>query len=227
MKQVSLKDNNLKISYRPLEFQAYGSKQILSFETGPFFGEDDVDCVIVDGPPFYTLRGREACLYQIYDKLRVGGLVILDDFRRSSEKKIVNNWLSVYPESFTLDVVPEGHHFAGLKKRRSVEPNWENPSRCRDAQLLNEAYFRIQCGLLHIDDDFLNSIQKDHSDAVDLIRRFNAFREAYQVTRRHIQAASAARINIGTKDRIRFQSKCYMTVVRKLYEDDYIPSYIS
>ena len=47
-----------------------------------------MDCVIVDGPPVYTLRGREACLYQVYDQIKIGGLVILDDFRRRLRSKL-------------------------------------------------------------------------------------------------------------------------------------------
>ena len=67
---------------------------------------------IIDGPPVYTLRGREACLYQVYDQIKIGGLVILDDFRRSYEKQIVENWLSVYPGSFAVEIIREDHHLA-------------------------------------------------------------------------------------------------------------------
>jgi len=102
-----IRDSNLIVRYRGLKFQWYGSGQILSHEEDFFFGADDVDGVIVDGPPFYTLRGREACLYQIYTKLRIGGIVILDDYGRGQERIIVNNWLSVYPESFSALRVPE------------------------------------------------------------------------------------------------------------------------
>ena len=92
---------NLSIKYRPITLESYGDAEFLTYEEGMFW-EEEIDCVVIDGPPVYTLRGREACLYQVYDQIRIGGLVILDDFRRSYEKQIVENWISVYPGSFTV-----------------------------------------------------------------------------------------------------------------------------
>ena len=83
-----------------------------------------VDVVIIDGPPHVTRRGREACLYFVYDALRVGGAVILDDYQRHDEVQIVRNWQSVYPHSFRQETLAAGQGVAVLYKvrheRRSV-----------------------------------------------------------------------------------------------------------
>ena len=59
---------NLSIKYRPITLDSYGDAEFLTYEDGMFW-EEEIDCVIIDGPPVYTLRGREACLYQVYDQI--------------------------------------------------------------------------------------------------------------------------------------------------------------
>ena len=78
---------NLSIKYRPIALESYGDAEFLTYEDGMFWKEE-IDCVIIDGPPVYTLRGREACLYQVYDQIKIGGLVILDDFRGLMRSKL-------------------------------------------------------------------------------------------------------------------------------------------
>ena len=146
-----LQSNNLDLLYRKLEFKLYGFSKLLSYEQSSYFDELEVDCIIIDGPPFFTLRGREACLYQIYQQLKLGGIVILDDFNRRYERTIVKNWLAVYPDSFSLEVLPVGHGLAVLQKNKSVKENWNNFDKLRDNIEVENTYNNIKICLLSID----------------------------------------------------------------------------
>jgi predicted O-methyltransferase YrrM len=143
---------NLKIMYAPLKFQVYGLSQILSYEEIGFADAHSIDCIIIDGPPFYTLRGREACLYQSYDKLRLGGVVILDDCQRNGEKAILKNWLQVFPESFSVEIKKVGNHLAVLRKQKSVEARWDNPVKRSDGLQVTNCYDKIKAALTQITD---------------------------------------------------------------------------
>lgn len=145
-KQNKLKRHqNLQFILCPLEFQLIESYYYLSFK--PFFmhvlQEQTIDAVIIDGPPFYTLRGREAILYHLYSNLKPGGFVILDDYQRLKEQNIVKNWMSVYKDSFELEIINIGHQLAVLKKVKSVIPNWHADARCIDANYVNEIYLKM------------------------------------------------------------------------------------
>lgn len=76
------------------------------------------DVILVDGPPYTTRRGREACLYFAYDSLKTGGIVILDDLCRAGERQIVKNWLTQYGCSFESSSQDTGNGLAVLKKIR-------------------------------------------------------------------------------------------------------------
>ena len=177
---------NLSIKYRPITLESYGDAEFLTYEDGVFW-EEEIDCVIIDGPPVYTLRGREACLYQIYDQIKIGGLVILDDFRRFYEKQIVENWLSVYPGSFAVEIIYEGHHLAVLRKVRSTTPCWDAPTRLSDIQTVSETRARIAKALSHVDDGYLRALTKANSCKTDLIGLFNILRNIYGVTPERIR----------------------------------------
>ena len=121
LKEKYVPENLLNLKFSPLRFQRYGASFFLTYQ--PVEVPESVDCVIVDGPPtMFTVRGREACLYQVYNSLRTGGVVIIDDYRRRSERMVVRNWCLTYPDSFEVEERHVGHHFAILKKRTSVAP---------------------------------------------------------------------------------------------------------
>lgn len=104
-----------KVELRPLKLQVHALSVYESYELGPF--PDDVDAVLIDGPPIATRRGREACLYQVMSKLKVGGRVYLDDYCRDFEQTIVENWLHAYPGSLRkLRVLNVGHDVCVLEK---------------------------------------------------------------------------------------------------------------
>ena len=208
---------NLSIKYRPITLDSYGATEFLTYEDGMFW-EEEMDCVIIDGPPVYTLRGREACLYQVYDQIRIGGLVILDDFRRSYEKQIVENWLSVYPGSFTVTIIREDHHLAVLRKIRSVTPCWDAPSRLLDVQSVSEILPDITKALSHVDDVYLRVLAKANNCCeTDLVGLFNTLRNVYGVTPEHIQELVGRNSTLPPKTKKRKQNACYMTIVNTFF----------
>ena len=217
-----LDKRNLSIKYRPITLESYGDARFLTYESGMFW-EEEVDCVIIDGPPVYTLRGREACLYQVYDQIKIGGLVILDDLRRRFEKQIVENWLSVYPGSFTVETIREDHHLAVLRKIKSVTPYWDAPARLLDVQTVSETRSRIAKALSHIDDVYLKALLKTLAKATnsetDLIGLFNTLRNIYGVTPGHIHEFANRNSTLTPDAQKRKQNTCYMTIVNTFFRD--------
>ena len=209
---------NLSIKYRPITLESYGNAEFLTYEDGMFW-EEEIDCVVIDGPPVYTLRGREACLYQIYDQIRIGGLVILDDFRRRFEKQIVKNWLSVYPGSFTVAIIREDHHLAVLRKVRSTTPDWDAPARLSDVQTVSETRSRIAKALSHVDDVYLRALAKATNCETDLIGLFNTFRNIYGVKPENIQQSADRNATLPPEAKKRKQNACYMTIVNTFFRD--------
>ena len=209
---------NLSIKYRPITLESYGDAEFLTYEDGVSW-EEELDCVIIDGPPVYTLRGREACLYQIYDQIRIGGLAILDDFRRPFEKQIVKNWLSVYPSSFTVSIIREDHHLAVLRKIRSVTPCWDAPSRLSDVQTVSETRARIAKALSHVDDVYLKALAKATNCETDLIGLFNTLRNIYGVTPKRIHKFAGRNATLPPNTLKRKQNACYMTIVNTFFRN--------
>ena len=210
---------NLLIKYRPITLESYGDAEFLTYEDGMFW-EEEIDCVIIDGPPVYTLRGREACLYQVYDQIKIGGLVILDDFRRSYEKQIVENWLSVYSGGFTVEIIREDHHLSVLRKIKSVTPCWDVPSRLSDVQSVSETRSRITKALSHVDDVYLRALAKaNNCYETDLIDLFNILRIIYGVTPERIQKFMSGNSTLSPDILKRKQNTCYMTIVNMFFRD--------
>ncbi|MEM1418769.1 MAG: hypothetical protein AAGH15_27990 [Myxococcota bacterium] len=103
------------VEHRELAWQRHGGAPFLSYRVGGF--PESVDAVTVDGPPHWTRGGREACLYQVAGRLRVGGLVFLDDYRRRGEQRAVQHWLSAFEGAYRLKrVIRENDHVAVLEK---------------------------------------------------------------------------------------------------------------
>ena len=213
-----LDKRNLSIKYRPITLESYGDAEFLTYEDGMFW-EEEMDCVIIDGPPVYTLRGREACLYQVYDQIKIGGLVILDDFRRSYEKQIVENWLSVYPGSFKVEIIREDHHLAMLRKIKSVTPCWDASARLSDVQSVSKMLSRITKALWLVDDVYLSALAKTTNCETDLIDLFNTIRNIYGVTSEHIHKFADRNSPLPPEVLKRKQNACYMTIVNTFFRD--------
>ena len=97
----------------PKELEKYVSRNKMDFHFGKihfmlgFFGihasygipkrnylKQGIELVFVDGPQYYY--GREGGLDDIYDKLKVGCLIIMDDAERYTELCVIYKWLKVY-----------------------------------------------------------------------------------------------------------------------------------
>ncbi len=117
-------EKNLTVHHRYLRWQRHGLAFFLSYAPGELPGQ--VDAVIIDGPPTWTRRGREACLYQVIRRLRVGGRVLLDDYGRNREKTMVRNWTWSFPGVFASTTIGTGHGLYVMEKLR--EPGHARPS---------------------------------------------------------------------------------------------------
>ena len=116
----SAPDAPVELQHRPLKFSFLLGRPFLTY-TKPRLPEE-IDVVVIDGPPGGTRRGREACLYHCYDRLRVGGLIVLDDVYRQNEQLVLANWLAVYPDSFAWRLWYGGNVLAVLQKRMHRKP---------------------------------------------------------------------------------------------------------
>jgi hypothetical protein len=208
-----VKQSRIILRYRRLGFERYGSGEILSYQHEPL---DDlpIDCVIVDGPPFYTLRGREACLYQTYSKIRVGGIVFLDDCYRESERIVVGNWLSVFPGSFRLEMIPVGHTLAVLRKVTSVEPRWNDPLKSRDSSFVSREYQEFKSAMLHMDEDAWR--QAWGENVVHMRHLLDAIYEAYGVAPEQVRAAALSDSQLGLFGRWLLRRRSFKTLRRLL-----------
>ncbi|WP_416676135.1 hypothetical protein [Egbenema bharatensis] len=198
--------SNLTLLHQPLSFQTYGSGEILSYTPTTSWNDLTIDCVIIDGPAFYTLRGREACLYQVYDQLAIGGVVILDDYRRTSEQAIVKNWLAVYPNSFTVEIVPVGHRLAVLTKQATVAANWDHPVKQKDHQILRQNYQRIRSLLLMGTVDRLNWLQQRGALGKQIVQVIQAMQASYGISEEHIAAAQMKSNSFIDRQRMYWES---------------------
>ncbi|HSN83379.1 MAG TPA: hypothetical protein VLS88_12425 [Polyangiales bacterium] len=124
----------VELVHRPLVWQRHAGALYLSYAPGAF--PDSVDALIVDGPPHWTRRGREAGLYQAMPSLKVGARIFLDDYRRAAEKRVVENWLDAYPNALRLvEVIEEGDHVAVLEKTAEADVPRNTAARTADAWL--------------------------------------------------------------------------------------------
>lgn len=96
-------NHNVSVELRILRWQRYGLAFYQSYASGR--PPAHLDAVLIDGPPGWTARGRESCLYQVFRSLRVGGRVYLDDYERPAEQQIVRNWQASYPDVFDVRVL--------------------------------------------------------------------------------------------------------------------------
>lgn len=69
------------------------------YDTTPLKEIPFVDMIVVDGPPRrLQALSRYPALPVFYDRLRSGGCIIVDDYRRADDKATVKRWMSEYPD---------------------------------------------------------------------------------------------------------------------------------
>jgi len=112
----------VRVMYRPPYWRRFGLGLHLTYASGAL--PSKVDCLLIDGPPGWMCRGREACMYDAFQSLKIGGLAVLDDYSRPSEKDAVRAWLAVYPGCFEFEEVDMGHGLCFLRKVKSCPPHW-------------------------------------------------------------------------------------------------------
>lgn len=115
LKQKYAPKANLEILFRPLTWQWYNFSLYKTYAIGPMI--DRFDAIIIDGPPFYVLGGREACLYLSIHHLAREGLIFLHDYSRQTEKKAVQNWFKVFPNCFrNIEITEERYGICSFEK---------------------------------------------------------------------------------------------------------------
>jgi predicted O-methyltransferase YrrM len=123
--------------HAPLRPRRFGVRMFFTYGYSPV---DPFDAIVIDGPPGFTRRGREACLYLAYEKLRVGGTVFLDDADRDDERRIVANWSERLRGSASFATHAVGHGLAEVTKNDAlpmrlggagVLDNWRIAARTR------------------------------------------------------------------------------------------------
>jgi predicted O-methyltransferase YrrM len=106
--------DQVEVRAHPLRWQRFGATFHLTYDRPAL--PKGIDAVLIDGPPGRTRRGREACLYLVWDRLRVGGVLFLDDMFRSEEQRTAENWRLRLPDGFECRMIPEGHGLLVLTK---------------------------------------------------------------------------------------------------------------
>ncbi len=119
--------SNLKLIYSPLNSRWFGLTpyRTYSFKPEPI----EFDGIIIDGPPGAVKGGREACLYFVYQHLKIGGFVFLDDYERSEEQRAIRHWLETYADSFEFFEIQGRHRVAVLRKMQHVKPKMMTAAR--------------------------------------------------------------------------------------------------
>ncbi len=112
------------VELRELQWFRVGWGMHCSYRWGGFPGS--VDAVLIDGPPGWACRGREACLYQVWNSLRKGGTVILDDYARPGERMAARAWKLVFGGAIELEELVVGHGLCVVRKVRHILPQFLN-----------------------------------------------------------------------------------------------------
>lgn len=78
------------------------------FVVAPALTERIIDLVVVDGPGPCVGRTREPAMKWVYPRLAEGGLIVLDDGRRDTEKLYVKHWQEQFP-GLAVEYVAHDH----------------------------------------------------------------------------------------------------------------------
>lgn len=83
----------VEVRVAPLREQSIGGDTGLWYELDAFSDVQEIDLLLVDGPPKRTEpRARRHALPALVDRLAPGAVVVLDDADRPDEKEIVRQW---------------------------------------------------------------------------------------------------------------------------------------
>ncbi len=69
---------------------------------------ESIDLIVIDGPPHFTSENaRYPAVPVLYDRLSIGGAVVLDDSNRPEETWAFGQWLKDFPNSLTKLEMPK------------------------------------------------------------------------------------------------------------------------
>lgn len=111
------------ILHRPLKIHRYGAKLLSCYSICWKEHKDFEGCELslVDGPP--SSISREAVLYELFPRLRVGGVVLVDDMNRESEQRWLKTWKQVFGEALETCVLSSfGRGLGVFRKSRNADP---------------------------------------------------------------------------------------------------------
>lgn len=111
--------NNAVLIEAPIHRQFFGMAVYDGFDLGTEAKQQlpaSIDVLLIDGPPGMCFGGREAALYALFDRVRMGGLVIVDDLFRHHEQRAVRHWQKRFPGAFEVTFSKTGHQLAYLTK---------------------------------------------------------------------------------------------------------------
>jgi predicted O-methyltransferase YrrM len=104
-----------------LTLRTYGKSAYVFYNIDPHFYslQPSIDLVIIDGPHHDV--GREGALYEVFDKLKVGGYLFLDDCKAEHMERTIERWSARFPKSIRIDKFLEiGNGIAIIKKLRDL-----------------------------------------------------------------------------------------------------------
>lgn len=88
--------------------QDIDGRECLWYDRGCIPDLERIDLLVIDGPPGHLEKGiRYPALPAFCEKQPVGGLVLLDDYRREGERLICRKWLEAFPAYRPLEVETE------------------------------------------------------------------------------------------------------------------------
>ncbi len=112
-------EDRVNLRLAPIRLQRIGAYWARTYSCGPEL-ESIFDAVVIDGPPDHVFGGREAAGRIGFPRLRVGGLLFLDDFGRRSEQLAAEHWRKTMRGPWNQRVLQ-----AGAKKLLVVEKTTE------------------------------------------------------------------------------------------------------
>jgi predicted O-methyltransferase YrrM len=81
---------------------------------------DEIDLIVIDGPPSdLQKKARYPALPLLIDRLKVGGLLLLDDAARGGERRAVEDWQAQFP-NIAVEQVPLEKGLVVVTKTRAA-----------------------------------------------------------------------------------------------------------
>jgi predicted O-methyltransferase YrrM len=81
---------------------------------------DEIDLIVIDGPPSeLQKKARYPALPLLIDRLKVGGILMLDDAARGGERRAVEDWQAQFP-NISVERLPMEKGLVVVTKTRAA-----------------------------------------------------------------------------------------------------------